>query len=164
MECGLPNFTASVELPSHGQGKTVLRLTQTTSMPVGPIQGTITLKPVLQKGKPLPTRRSEMAGNIVLDVESIPPAVQVGGRRLGETFEEMVVLRSITDKALGSVRFEVQGEGLSVEAAKERGSYRIRQKVCREGSQTNTVRFVTESGKHPTTITVSVNYTGIIAE
>ena len=82
---------------------------------------------------------------------------------MGETFEDVVVLRSMTGKTLGTVRAEAEGEGLSVEAVKE-GGYRIRQKVCREGSQTNRVRFVAESGKHPVTIAVPVSYTGIKAE
>jgi len=160
----LPNFAVSIESLSHGQGKAVLRLTQSASLPIGAFQGTITLKPVLQKGKTLPARQLQFTGNIVPDVESVPPAVQVGGRRMGETFEDVVVLRSLTGKALGTVRAEAEGEGLSVEAVKEGGSYRIRQKVCREGSQTNYVHFITESGKHPVTVTVPVSYTGIKAE
>lgn len=164
VECSLPSFTASVELPSSGQGKTVLRLVQSTSLPEGPIQGTVTLKPVRQKGKPLPVRRLEIAGKIVPDVEAVPPAVQVGGRRLGEMFEEVVVLRSMTGKTLGTVRAETNGEGLSVEADKQSGSYRVRQKVCGEGSQTNWIRFFTKPDKHTITIMVPISYTGIATQ
>ena len=90
--------------------------------------------------------------------------MQVGGRRLGETFEEVVVLRSMTGRAMGEVRAEAQGDGLSVEAVKAGGSFRIRQRVIGVGTQTNQVRFATVSGKHPVTITVPVSYTGIEAQ
>jgi hypothetical protein len=161
--CNLASVAASVELPPHGEGKTVLRLAPAAMLPVGAFQGTVTLKAVRKGGKALPARKLEFAGKIVPDVEAVPPAVQVGGRRLGETFEEIVVLRSMTGRALAHVSAEAEGEGLSVEAVEGGEGYRLRQKVCGVGSQTNRIRFSTASGKRPVTIAVPVSYTGIEA-
>lgn len=160
-ECNLANILASVELPTHGEGMTVLRLKQTATLPVGAFHGTIALKAARKGGKPFAARKLAFSGKIVSDIEAVPPAVQVGGRRLGETFEEVVVLRSMTGRAMGEVRAEAKGEGLSIEAVKAGGGYRIRQRVSGVGYQTNQVRFATTSGKHPVTIAVPVSYTGI---
>lgn len=163
-QCSSPNFAASVELPPNGQGKTVLRLNPTMTLPEGAFQGTVSVKGVRKDGKPLPVRNVEFLGIIVPDVEAIPPAVQVGGRCLGETFEEIIVLRSMTGRVMEAISAEAEGEGLSVEAGKENGSYRIRQKVCGVGSRINRVRFSTTSGKHRVLIAVPVTYTGIEAQ
>jgi hypothetical protein len=160
-QCNSTNFSTWIELPPSGEGKATLFIKQSKSLPVGEFHGTVTLKATRKGGKLLPARKLEFTGRIVPDIQAVPPVVQVGGRRLGEIFEDVVVLRSMSGKALGAMRAEAEGEGLSVEADKESGGYCIRQKVCREGSQTNRVRFVTESGKHPVTIAVPVSYTGI---
>jgi hypothetical protein len=159
-QCDVPGFTASVELP-QGKDKTVLRLTPPSYLSVGAFQGTIRLKPVLKGGEALPAREIRFSGKIVPDVEVVPPVVQVGGRGLGETFEELVVLRSIAGRMLAAVRAETEGEGLSVEAIEGGGSYRIRQRVCGVGLQTNRVHFHTESDGRPVAIVVPVSYTGL---
>lgn len=109
----------------------------------------------------LPVRELPFGGKIVSDLEAVPPAVQVGGRHLGETFEEVVILRSLSGRMLAAVRAEAEGDGVSVEAMENSGQYRIRQKVCGRGSRTNQVCFRAETAGRPAAVSIPVSYTGV---
>lgn len=135
----MPGFAAEVER-LQGEGKTLLRLTAT---------------------KPLPVRQMRFEGKLVPDIEAVPGAVRVGGRILGETFEETITLRSLTGRPLPALRFEAEGDGLTIESLAENGQYRIRQKASQVGTQTNQVRFHGDSAGRPVTLTVPVSYTGL---
>jgi hypothetical protein len=161
--CDVPGFSASVDLAQPGGKVSVLRLVETSARPVGEFEGVVSLKPILKGGIPLPTRRLRVAGVIVPDVEPDPPAVLVGGRRLNETFEECVSVRSLTGRSVTVVRAEAEGEGLSVVSI-EGGRYRIRQTVRRSGTQTNHVRFTVEASGSGQTVELPVTYTGVVAE
>jgi hypothetical protein len=142
-------------------GKAVLQLTPPATLPVGAFQGTVNLKPVLKGGELLPTQRMQFKGKIVPDVEAVPSAVQVGGRRFGETFEDVVVLRSLTGHAFSVLGANVEGDGLAVEPMQEGRLVQIRQQVCKAGSQSNRVLLRLQSGGREVAITVPVSYTGL---
>ena len=163
-EVAVRGYSTSVELPESGTGKSVLRLKSPPSLPLGAFEGEITLKPVLKGGELLPQRCIRFGGTIVSDIQIQPPVVQVGSRRLHETFEEMVNLRSLTDRAVTVLKVEVDGDGLSVETVERNERYRVRQKVRAVGGQTNHVRFVTESAGRQVTVTLPVSYMGIETE
>ena len=97
-ECSSSSFVASVEVPTQGERKANLRIIQTQTLPEGSFKGVVSLKGESRDGKKIPERRLEFIGTIASDVEAVPSAVQVSGRRLGETFEEAIALRSITGK------------------------------------------------------------------
>jgi hypothetical protein len=158
-ECDVPGLAASVE--RRDEGKAVLRLTPLSPLRTGAFEGTVSLKPVLKGGEPLPTQLMRCAGKIVPDVEAVPSAVQVGGRRLGETFEEEVVLRSLTGRAWVTVGADVEGDGLAVDPIEGSARFRIRQKVCKAGSQSNRVFLQVHSAGREVAITVPVSYTGL---
>lgn len=158
-ECDVPGLAASLE--RHDGGKASLRLTPLLPFPVGELKGTVNLKPVLNGGERLPAPIMRFAGKIVPDVEAVPPAIQVGGRRLGEAFEDVVVLRSLTGRAFTAVRADVEGDGLAVASIEGSGRIRIRQKVCQAGSQSNRVLVHVHSEGREVAILVPVSYTGL---
>jgi hypothetical protein len=157
--CNRPGFTASVDLPP-AEGKAMLRLAPPPDLPVGPFEGTVTLKPVLKTGEPLPERHIRYSGAVVSDLQAEPTVVQVGGRRLGEAFEETVTVRSLTGRPVVTVKAEAEGEGPSVEAVGDR-QFRVRQVVCGSGAQTNRVRFTAEVNGRKTAAMLPVSYTGV---
>ncbi len=154
----LPGFSASVQWPQAGHA--MLCLTSVSRRAVGEFEGKVTLQPVIKAGKLLPPQQLRFGGQIVPDVEVVPSALQVGGRLLGEVFDEVVSLRSLTGRAWRAVRTEAEGDGLSVEAVEGGGRFRVRQKVCRVGSTTNRVRFHAELDGQQVVVIVPVAYTG----
>ena len=105
-------------------------------------------------------RLLRFAGTIVPDLAVEPPIVQVSTRHLGERFEELTTLKSLTNLKLGRIHADAVGEGLGVESRGER-QFLVKQKVCRTGPQTNFIRFSTEIVGRPTTIVLPVSYSGI---
>jgi hypothetical protein len=130
----------------------------------GTIAGIVTLKPVLKRGKSIPARRIRFTAKILPDASLEPPSVQVGGRHLGDSFEEVVVLRSLTGRMITNVRAEAHGAGLSVEKLRESGPFRITQRVCGLGTQTNEIRFSAEIAGRSFTVQLPVSYTGVQVE
>src|SRR5262249_16782590 len=116
---------------------------------------------VLKGGERLPIQRISCSGKIVPDVEAAPSAVQVGGRRIGETFEDEVVLRSLTGRSWEVIHAVAEGEGLDVKPVQGGGPFRIRQRVCREGSQANRILFDVHSEGRKLSFGVPVNYTAV---
>jgi hypothetical protein len=157
----IPEIEVSVLPPSLGTGNYSVTLTQRSRIPVGSVSGCLLLNPVGTSGEALPIRRVVVRLAIVSDLEAEPPAVQVGGRRNGEVFDDVVVLRSLTGRKLGSVRAEAEGEGLTVEATEVPGEFRVRQSVRGTGTRTNQVRFSAEVDGRKVTTVVPVTYTGI---
>lgn len=157
--CNRPGFSASIDVPP-AEGKAMLRLAPPPDLPVGPFEGTVTLKPVLKTGEPLPERHIRYSGVVASDLQAEPTVVQVGGRRLGERFEEVVTVRSLTGRPVATVKAEAEGEGLSVEAVGDR-QFRVRQVGCGSGSQTNRVRFTAELDGRKVKAELPVSYTGV---
>jgi hypothetical protein len=162
--CNVPGVSASIQLAQNEKEKSMLRLTFSSSLPVGELKGTVALSPVLKGGKLLPAQSMGFYGKIVPDIEAVPPIIQVGGRPIGEVFEEVIVFQSLTGKVLANARVEAVGDGLTLEVIEGKEQYRVRQKVCAEGFQTNYVRFFGEVGERPSSISVPVNYIGIKSE
>jgi hypothetical protein len=162
-ECDAQGFTTSVEFPP-GLPNATLRVTPSSLLPLGVFEGTVFLQARLRSGELLPKRRMRFSGKIVPDIEAVPPAVQVGGRPLGASFEEVVVLRSLSDQVLRDVRVETQGKGLTIEGAGDDGRYRVRQVVCCTGSQTTIVRFFATVAERQVSIALPVDYTGLQPE
>lgn len=103
-------------------------------------------------------------GTIVSDLEAQPPAIQVGGRRVGEVVEDTVTLSSLTGRQLGPITVSAEGDGLSVERVGSENRYAIRQIVRRAGIQSNRVVFSTTSGNKPVSAVVRVEFTGLERE
>jgi hypothetical protein len=160
-QCDLVGFTAKVQ--GLQEGKPQVQLLSVTPRGIGPFEGTVTLRPVLKRGEKLPVQRLQFEGKIVPDIEAVPPAVQVGGRILGETFEDVVVLRSLTGREIASVRAKPDGKGLEVELEplQDKFRFRIRQKVVSAGESSNKVYFFAKVSGHDMECTLPVIYTGI---
>jgi hypothetical protein len=158
-ECDLAGFTTKVEAVK--EGKALLELRSVTPRPLGPFEGSISLNPVLKGAQHLPVQRLHFEGRIVPDVEAVPPEVLVGGRALGETIEDVVLLRSLTGRELVNVRAEAEGEGLAIEALEGSHRLRIRQKVMATGSCTNRIRVYAQASGQKVETIVPVTYTGV---
>jgi hypothetical protein len=156
----LPGFTAAVERPAAGTKTLTLVISNDGPLPIGPFEGTISLTPVLVDGTALSARRIKVRGSVVPDLELVPPAVHVGGRRVGEVVEEQVTLRSLTGRSLPPVRAVAEGEGLIAEATEDPSRFRVRQTVLRPGPQQSVVRFATAEGQ-PVDIELTVEYIGV---
>jgi len=80
-QCELAGFTAKVQ--GLKEGKPELHLCSVTPRGIGPFEGAVCLRPVLKNGEKLPVQGLQFEGQIVSDVEAVPPAVQVGGGARG---------------------------------------------------------------------------------
>ncbi len=158
-ECDLAGFTA--EVTDLQDGKAVLQLASLTPRAIGPFEGTVSLNPVLKGGGQLPVQRLQFEGKIVSDIEAVPPAVQVGGRVLGQAFEEVVQLRSLTGRELVRLRAEPEGDGLTVEPLEDNLRFRIQQKVISAGESTNRVHFHGKVAGRDVECIVPVSYSGV---
>lgn len=149
--------------PSEAPGTRYTFVVALTSRPAkGPVEGTILLDAVTEDGRKLPMVGVRVLGAIIDDIQAEPLAIQVGGRRLGETFEEVVTIRSLTGQVLTNFKADCEGEGLVAEVAGgASGHVRVRQSVCDVGMQSTRVRIVAESKGRQTTIYLPVSYTGI---
>jgi hypothetical protein len=156
----IPGVDVSVRPPPAGSATHSVVITSTQPTPVGAFEWSITLHPVARSGESLPPRRVGVRGSIVPELDPHPPAIQVGGRRVGEAFEEVVVLRALSGQPLGPVRAEAEGEGLSVEPAGD-AQFRVRQSVRRPGTQSTRVRFWTEVAARRVEVVVPVEYAGL---
>jgi hypothetical protein len=103
----------------------------------------------------------QFSGEVAPDVEAVPSAVAVGGRNLGETIEETVLLRSLTDHAFTTSKLEVEGNGLTAQLSKDGQRLLVRQAACNVGTQANRVLLLVQLGARQVTITVPVSYTGV---
>jgi hypothetical protein len=159
MECDLPGWGASFEQGKGGEW--AVRVTPPAPLRVGRFQGIVSVKPVLKGGEQLPPQQIRFFGEIVPDVEAVPAAVRVGGRHLGETFEETVVLRSLTGHAFTTIRAEAEGSGLAAQPIVGGQCVLVRQVACMEGTQSNRVLLHVRSGGREVMIAVPVSYTGI---
>ncbi len=157
--CDLGGFTVNVGCAEQGKAK--LRLTSVGSRGLGPFEGTVSLHPVLKGGQQLPIQRLEFEGRIVPDIEAVPPAVQVGGRVLGDTFDEVVQLRSLTGRELVSVRAESERDEVIIEPLGDNLRFRIRQKVVSAGEITNRVHFYAKVAGRDVEYILPVSYTGV---
>jgi hypothetical protein len=162
-ECDMPSVRISVDLPKEGGRKSILRLAF-SPLSVGAFEGTVTFKPVLKGGEALPAQRMRLIGKIVADLETDPPMVQVGARRVGQTFEEIIVLRSLSGQRLANVRTDVEGAGLTVQAVEGNDQYRVRQTVLSTGFQRSCVRFFAELAGRQVSLTLPVEFTGLNSE
>ncbi len=158
--CDDSRFVAKVDIPEK-MGNAVLRLTQKAVLPVGAFEGTVILRPRATGGEVLPVRRLRFQGQIVSDIESIPPIFQVGSRQVGDTINEEVVLQSLTNRRFVIVQTETEGDGLSVEVLERNRRYRVKQRACAIGTQNNRVRFHGESEGRRTIFVLPVHYSGI---
>jgi hypothetical protein len=158
-ECDLVGF--SINVRRLDEGKAVLELCSVTPRSVGAFEGTISLQPALKGGELLPVQRLQFEGKIVPDIEAVPPAVQVGGRVLGDALEEVVQLRSLTRRELVGVRAQPEGEGLAVEPVEDNLRFRIRQRVIATGSTTNRIHFYAKVAGREVECILPVSYTGV---
>lgn len=159
-QSGVSGITAAIHPPDGESSNYRLTLAATGELPISVLEGTVTIAPVRQGGEKLPARRIYIRGKIISDLSCDPPTVQVGLRKLGETFGEEVALRSLTRRYLGMVQSAAEGEGLTVESIGE-NRFRIHQTVNRTGSQTNQVRFSATITGRKLIVSVPVEYTGL---
>lgn len=80
---------------------------------------------------------------------------------MGETFEEIVTVRSLTGRPVATLKAEAEGEGLSVEAVEGGKQFRVRQVVRGTGEQLNRVRFTAELDGRKVKTDLPVSYTGV---
>jgi hypothetical protein len=158
-QCELAGFTAKVQ--GLKEGKPELHLCSVTPRGIGPFEGAVCLRPVLKNGEKLPVQGLQFEGQIVSDVEAVPPAVQVGGRVVGDEFDDVVVLRSLTGQPIASVRAKHEGNGLAVIPLEDHLRFRIRQRVMSAGECTNRVHFYAKVSGRDMECIVPVLYTGV---
>jgi len=151
----------STEVGPNTAGNYTVTIRWLSELPVGPFNATVTLRPIHSTGDPLPVRRLLVQGTIVPDIETAPPTIAAGGRRIGETFEESVTIRSITGRALTDIQSKAEGAGLTVSELGGPSAYLVRQHVLGQGTVTNQVRFSAKTGGKPVSFCLPVNFTGV---
>ncbi len=138
-------------------------------LPIGAVDETIRITPVLESGERLPSRSLPVTGRIVSDIQASPPAVLFGTRCVGEVAQETVVLVSLTKRQFEVVGVTCEGnEDLAVEQlsgqTNSEPAFRVTQRVAdvREhtGRVTINVRF---ADKREANLAVPVSCLGIAA-
>jgi hypothetical protein len=158
-ECDVPGFIPSLQVTKN-VGKGSIQITAPSQLAVGSYQGFVTLRTVLPSGDPLPSRKVRFQVTVVSDLTADPPSIQVGGRHLGETFAETVIIHSLTNRSVPVIEAKGEGTGLTVQD-EGGGRFLVRQTVNATGAQTNQVRFTEVIGGRTITLLVPVAYIGL---
>jgi hypothetical protein len=104
------------------------------------------------EGKRLSGVRFPVSGNMQPEVRPLPARVVFGARKIGETAESTVTLQQPASQEWTIDHIELESSDVDVEEinARERSlgrCFRVRQRIVKEGQQTNVVRFTVRQGK-----------------
>jgi hypothetical protein len=141
-----------------------IRVKLTNRVEPGDFESQVQLRPLLDGGRTLPAKSCTVYATIVDDIYAIPSAMVLGGRLLGHTATDTVVLTSRTGKPFLVESVQIPSDDLTVEPVKIAQDFRrvfhIWQKVRLPGTQLITVTFkCTREGKS-ILIRVPVSHTG----
>ncbi|MCI0739715.1 MAG: hypothetical protein L0Y72_11780 [Gemmataceae bacterium] len=161
-----PSILSVAIASSENNDKTfLLTISPKQDCPTGPFNARIYLRPVLN-GSAIVEHIVNVAGNVGHEVESLPPALHLGVKSLGQVAEGTVVLRAVRDKTFKVQRIETSTEHLTVEALKNpRECYQIRLPVVHTGHHVENVLFhiAMESSDAAFSVPVVVSYYGLIS-
>lgn len=156
-------FVASLDRANSERKEFIIKVRPRRDLPVGSCAGQFTLVPVLRDGSTLPGKILSVTGEIVSDIQAIPPAVLLGTRPVGEKFEENIELYSLTGRPFEVVSVSQSSNGTSVEAQSSAATkYTIRQEIEHLSFKEETIRFsVKYRDGSVTTASVPVRYHGV---
>lgn len=151
--CDSPGFTADVR---PAGGAMTVTVTPTRAIPVGAFAVDVRLIPVGRGGRPLPERRVKVLGRVAPDFTTDPPQVTAAARPVGESFEELVTVGSLTGREVTVVSATAHGDGVAA-GVMPGGAVRVRLTVGRAGEVRGRVEVSVRAGKDaPAVVTVPV--------
>jgi len=143
-----------------------IHISPANTLPVGPFKGEVRIDVVDASGAVLAGAVLPIAGEIQPEARLLPARVLLGVHPVGTSAETVVALQAPMDAPWTVEHMEADSPDVFVEATTAEGipagrAFRVRQRVMREGDQTDMVRFVVRKGSRPPmTLTMEVTVHG----
>ncbi len=137
------------------------------SLAVGPFTCKVHVDAVLPSGEHLPAAALTVRGNVQPAVRALPGQLVLGRNTLGDVVEGTITLQAHAGQEWAVDHVEAESTDVSIQSAEAPGlpslrTFRIRQRVSREGPQSSAVRFfVRQAGAAPESVAVPISYEGI---
>ncbi len=157
----------SIRVEQVQSGAPIYRLTiqPQANLSAGPFSESLDLVGVTPQGRTVWGATLQVDGKVLEDIQAIPPSLSLGARKVGETVQSEVFLRSASGKAFTMEGIVVESADQNVEpaaGAPVRGRvFRLTQRITRLGAQSAQLKFfvVTET-KERVTVPVDIGYYG----
>ncbi len=162
-----PLVSAAVTLNTEKRG--TLTLVPNGELPAGYFECNIYVEATTADGETLPAVTLPVSGDVLADIQVMPPLITFAPARLSESVETTVLLVSRTGGPFSVQSVESGSEHLSIEPVTT-GSmadcqYRICQRITQTGAYSQTVTFVVDrEGESPDRIQLQVNHVGLSKE
>jgi hypothetical protein len=153
--------TPGQEDPTHFE----LAIAPRPSLAVGPFACKVQVDAVLPNGERLPGAALSVWGNVQPAIRALPGQLLLGSNALGEVVEATVTLLAPEGQGWAVDHVEAESADVSVQPAvpglPALRTFRVRQRITREGSQASAVRFfVRQADGPPEPVAVPVRYEG----
>ena len=141
-------------------------VTPESSLSIGPFQSKVALDLVTRDGRCELGTILTVAGKVQPEVRVLPARLLLGTKPIGETAEACVVLQAPRNATILVEKIEVDVPDVHAEAAEIDGSprgrtFRVKQRVTKEGDQTSRVRFfIRQPGRPSIAVPMEVCYAG----
>ncbi|MCI0684463.1 MAG: hypothetical protein L0Y71_20315 [Gemmataceae bacterium] len=155
---------ATVVCPSPDANEWEVRVAVRPDLRAGPFKFDLTLVPVRDDGRALPSQVIPVRGTATESVRAIPSTLVLGLRQVGTIVEDAVTLESLIGLPFEVLKIESNGSCTEVRSASTSGAYRgtrylIRQRVS-SGSNLEAVRFHVRSREREFQVNVNMAYHG----
>lgn len=143
-----------------------LQVAPLPSLPSGPFQFKLRVDVIAPDGTRMPGVTIPAAGTMGQEVQPLPSQVLLGSHPLGRTAEADLVLQASAGMDWEVAQIEVDSPDVQVRPIGRKDSslgrtYRVIQRIAREGDQTSAVRFVLKRpDREPLRVRVNVCYRG----
>jgi hypothetical protein len=144
-----------------------LAIAPRASLAVGSFTCKVHVEAVLPSGERFPGAALSVWGKVQPAVRALPGQLLLGRNTLGDVLEATVTLQAPRGEEWLVDRVETESADISVQPAEAPDllclrTFRVRQRITREGRQSSDVRFfVRRAGGPPESLTVPVHYEGI---
>lgn len=129
----------------------------------GAINSEVRIRAIARPGERFPGAVVMARGVLREDVQGTPDSLLFGAARLGETREETVVLRSLSNTRFAVEELQTSSPGLMVTPVGGDHTFKIKQRIAELGPQHALVTFIVRLGDSPktTNIAIPISYNGL---
>jgi hypothetical protein len=164
----VPDLVTVRITPEPGDlGRCELVIAPLPTLPVGAFACKVHLDALLPSGERLPGPALSVWGNVQPAVRALPAQLVLGRGTIGESAESTVTLQGPKGQEWAVDHVELESADVTVQPADVPGlppgrTFRVRQRITKEGPQASAVRFfVRQAGGPPESVAVQVRYEGI---
>jgi len=146
--------------------RTEVLITPLSSLPLGRFETKAVFSVISATGDRLPGPTLLIEGVVQPAIRPLPSQLVLGSHAVGQTASATLVLQGSTTIPITVQQIELESPDVRVEPTMGDGThpgrtFRVTQKITKEGDQTSTARFVLHKpGQPPITVSVAITYRG----